>query len=904
MTRTRTTKTTLWKTALLVAVLCTSAAHCGGATDRELTAEELAALAANAPAQPFETEVSRLMDIIVHSLYTRREVFLRELVSNGVDALDRQRFLALTDARRRTPPRELHVRVRADAAAHTLHIRDTGVGMTAAELARNLGTIARSGTVDFLRAHAHAHTQQQHTQQQQSQRRQHARHGDDLSGLIGQFGVGFYSAFLVADRVAVVSKSADDPVQHVWQSTAAGSFTVAPDPRGNTLGRGTEVVLHLRDDSLEWLDPARLREAIRRYAQFVTFPVELLVPHEKDVDVVPTAAPDTTAPKDRKGGATPGTAHETERQRRLREEMLRDDVFGGEEEEELLDPEEEQQEQEQEQEMQEQEMQEEQEEEKPKNKKETKKVIVWEWEVLNSLAPIWTRSPQRVTEDEYVEFYKVLAHTHHAPLAWAHFSVEGAASFRALLYIPHELRLDVWAPPGAQTAQTQGTQAPAPAPGPAPGVRLFVRHVFVTEQQVVELLPPWLRFMVGVVDSDDLPVTVGREAVLGARAVDAIQHKLVSKALAMMAQLRADDPALTGNYSRFHSRFASALKLGAAEDRANRAALLDLLLFDSTYTLNLTHTNSNSNNDEQEEEQEQQERAKTTLRAYVERLRARTRKQKQEQEQTGEDSSTTDEESQRRQRRKAHQILYLAGASLDDLQKSPLLERAAGEDGREVLLLTDPMDEYLIAAVRAYELPPDVLDNDTDNGNDNNENEKKKTPKKPERYVFIDLSRNENELEPETGQDRWARRVEPLAEWMRGAIGVPQLERVVASTKLARSPAVVTAGDQGLTSNMERLVRAQAVRPREQQAALDAARRAPSRVLELNARHPLVRAMTERLNTGRADKTLVRAAKLLYHTALAASGYADDEPQDLADTAYAILQELLDDVPNKNKEEL
>ena len=875
---------------------------------RALTAAELAALAAGARAQPFETEVSRLMDIIVHSLYTRREVFLRELVSNGVDALDRQRFLALTNASARAPPRELHVLVRADRAAHTLHIRDTGVGMTAAELARNLGTIARSGTVDFIRR----------TQAQQQEQQQHhnnnKKHRDELSSLIGQFGVGFYSAFLVADRVAVVSKSADDPVQHVWQSTAAGSFTVAPDPRGNTLGRGTEVVLHLRDDSLEWLDPARLRTAIRRYAQFVTFPVKLLVPHERE-EAVPAAPAHTSANSGTTGRAP---AHETERQRRLREEMLRDDVFGGEEEEELPSDEDEQEEQEQEQEQQ-------------KKKTETRKVVVWEWEVLNSLAPIWTRSPQRVAAAEYVEFYKVLAHTHHAPLAWTHFAVEGAASFRALLYIPHELRLDVWAPQGATTA-APGSAAAATAP--PPGVRLYVRHVLVTDQQVGALLPPWLRFLVGVVDSDDAPVTVGREAVLDARVVAAVQRTLVRKALALMAQLHAADPALTGNYSRFHRRFASALKLGAADDRAHRAALLDLLLFDSTHTLRAQqqqqqqqqHPSAPSDYSDNDDEPEQ-EPAKTTLRAYVERLRARSRAQAHDGPHTGDV-----QQQQRRQQREAHQILYLAGASLDDLQRSPLLERAAGVDGREVLLLTDPMDEYLVAAVRTYELPPESPsdsssgnnDDDDSNNDDNNsesndhddsdkDNKATKKENKPERYTFVDLSRNENELEGATGDARWARRVEPLAEWMRGAIGVPQLERVVASTKLARSPAAVTAGDQGLTSNMERLVRAQAVRPPAQQAALDAARRAPTRVLELNARHPLVRAMTERHNSGRADATLRRAAKLLYHTALAASGYADDEPQDLADTAYALLEELLGVSPgsssnsvttDNNKEEL
>lgn len=894
----------------VVLVLC-AGAHAED-TDAEggraLTAGELAALAAGARAQPFETEVSRLMDILVHSLYARPEVFLRELVSNGVDALDRVRFLALTNASVLAPRRELHVLVRADPAAHTLHIRDTGIGMTAAELARNLGTIARSGTVDFLRR----------AQQQQAQHAglRGAQERDALAGLIGQFGVGFYSAFLVADRVAVVSKSADDPVQHVWQSTAGGAFTVAPDPRGDTLGRGTEVVLHLRDDCLEWLEPARLRDAIRRYAQFVTFPVKLLVPHEQD-DVPEEdnkGNGDETATKDTAGGGAQSQAQkprETERQRRIREELLRDDVFGGEEDEEFFSSEDGDDNSENDgnndndETSEKQEEQEEKQDEQKKTSPKKGKKIVWEWEVLNSLAPIWTRNPRYVAESEYVEFYKVLAHTHHAPLAWTHFSVEGTTSFRALLYLPHELRLDVWAPPGAGAstgadATTTGTSAGnTPPPTAAPGVRLFVRHVLVTEQQVGALLPPWLRFVVGVVDSDDLPVNVGRDAVQGARAPAAVRHKLVRKALALMAQLRAADPAPGGNYSRFHRRFASALKLGAAEDRENRAALLDLLLFDSTFTVNQSRSSGNgdsdtpgtsNNKEDNKDEEDENTLPKTTLREYVERLRAQ-----HGDEPTPPPTATTEERTAAARRvREAHQILYLAGASLADVQRSPLLERAV-EAGREVLLLTDPMDEYLVAAVRAYEIEPDenAFNKDNDDQGNSQDGSNKRPPKRV-KYIFVDLARNENDIGATDGQEeRWARRVEPLAAWMRGAIGVPQLERVAASTKLARSPAAVTAGDQGLTGNLERLARAQAVRPPGQQAALDAARRAPTRVLELNARHPLVRAMTERYNSGRVDATLRRAAKLLYHTALVASGYPDDAPDDLAETAYALLDELL-----------
>jgi len=767
-----------------------------------LTSEQLKDLAAHGTTQPFQTEVSRLMNILINSLYTNKEVFLRELVSNGVDALDKLRFLSLTNSSLLEPIRELHVLVYADPATNTIHIRDTGIGMTAAELARNLGTIAQSGTVDFLRRNSNNDQQQQP-----------AALKEDLTNLIGQFGVGFYSAFLVADRVTVVSKSHDDPEQHVWQSDAAGSFTVTTDPRGNTLGRGTEVILHLKDDSLEWLEQDKLRTTIRRYAQFVTFPIKLLANVEKEVEDDTAEEADVEKKEEQPEPEHKDDADEEEKEANTDNENMKvedvdEDTFDLDEDEE-------------------------------KNTPKTKKVHVWEWEVLNSLAPIWTRSPQNVKKEEYIEFYKVLSHSSKDPLTWAHFSVEGDATFKALIYVPHELSQSVWSPQiGANSSSN---------------IRLFVRHVFVTEQQVFDLIPPWLRFMVGVVDSDDLPINVGRETIQETKMVEAIKKKLVSKSLAMMNDLFNQDENFTGNYSEFISRFGAALKLGALEDTENRDKLLDLQLFDSTHTVTI-------------EDGKVVAGPKTTLSAYVKRMKAL-------------DEGKSDKEKQR-------SVLYLTGSTLDDVRRSPLLERVVEEGGREVLLLTDPMDEYMFASIRGYNIHVPGED-------------RKKNPV-PERIPFVDLSRNENDLRflnqdeaKQKDQERWARRVEKLADWMKEAVGMSKLDRVVASKKLRRSPAIVTANEQGFTSNMERILRAQAMRPQEEQALLRN-RNIPTRVLELNPQHPLIRAMTKRFNTGHADDTLVRAAKLLYHTALATSGYIDDEPEDLATTVYALLSETLE----------
>jgi len=379
--------------------------------------------------------------------------------------------------------------------------------------------------------------------------------------------------------------------------------------------------------------------------------------------------------------------------------------------------------------------------------------------------------------------------------------------------------------------------------------------VFVTEQQVFDILPPWLRFMVGVVDSDDLPINFGRETIQETKMVEAIKKKLVSKSLNMMNEMFNEDKNFTGNYTKFYKKFSNALKLGVIEDWENRGRLLDLLLFDSTNTVSIVDGKVVAG-------------PPTTLRDYVERMQAMDK----------------DKPSAEQQ----HSILYLSGESLEEIRKSPLLERVVEEGGREVLLVTDPMDEYVLASVRAYSL------------GQRPEDKKKKDNPVPPRFPFVDLAKNENDLsflnqdeKKKRDQDIWAKRVEKLAEWMKEAIGMPQLDRVVASTKLRRSPAIVTANEQGLTSNMARIIRAQSMRPQDQRAALQESRNKPSRVLELNAQHPLIRTMVKRFKAGQTDDTLRRAAKLLYHTALASSGYMEDEPEDFSTTVYDFLSDAL-----------
>merc|ERR1712137_824664 len=333
------------------------------------TDEDRTAMADSSEKHEFQAEVSRLMDIIINSLYTDKQVFLRELISNAADALEKARFHSVQDDSFLGDTQDLEIKMEHDADAKTISIIDSGVGMSKADLINNLGTVAKSGTTNFLEAMAD---------------------GADTN-LIGQFGVGFYSAFLVADKVSVTSKCNDDPVQHVWESSADASFTVVDDPRGNTLGRGTRVTLHLKEDAHDYLSEDKLKESAKKYSQFIQFPIYVKVKKEVDADT----EEDDDDDKD--------------------DEEEKDDV-------ETKDDEEEKEEEE---------------------KKAPTKKTVYEWEQVNTQKAIWLRAKEDVTEEEYTEFYKSISKDYLDPLAYTHFNAEGEIEFKSILFLPKKAPMDM-----------------------------------------------------------------------------------------------------------------------------------------------------------------------------------------------------------------------------------------------------------------------------------------------------------------------------------------------------------------------------------------------------------------------------------------------------------------------------
>lgn len=516
----------------------------------------------------FQTEVNRMMKLIINSLYRNKEIFLRELISNASDAIDKIRLLALTNKDQLDSNPELNIRIKADKENKILHIMDSGIGMTHQDLINNLGTIAKSGTADFL---------------SKMQDPTKASEGQDMNDMIGQFGVGFYSAFLVADRVVVTTKHNDDK-QYIWESDA-NSFSIVEDPRGNTLKRGSIVSLHLKDEAQDFLEEDTLRELIRKYSQFINFPITLWSSKTIDEEV---------PIEDEK----PATEKSTD------DEAVED----GDEDEEDVKIEEDTNE-----------------DDKPKTKKVSK--TVWDWMLINDSKPIWTRKPSEVIQDEYDEFYKSLTKDTSEPLIHTHFIAEGEVTFKSLLYIPKVQP--------SESFNRYGTKAD--------NIKLFVRRVFITDE-FNDMMPNYLNFIRGIVDSDDLPLNVSRETLQQHKLIKVIKKKLVRKVLDMIKKIDKDA------YEKFWKEYSTNIKLGIMEDPSNRSRLAKLLRFQS----------SNG-------------KSVTSLAEYVERMKA-----------------------------KQENIYFIAGANRAEVEKSPFVERLLAK-GYEVLYLVEAVDEYCISALPEFD---------------------------------------------------------------------------------------------------------------------------------------------------------------------------------------------------------
>ena len=643
-----------------------------------------------------------------------------------------------------------------DEEAGTLTITDKGIGMTKQDLIENLGTVAKSGTTQFVEKMAA---------------------GADLS-MIGQFGVGFYSVYLVADRVVVRSKN-DEDVQHIWESSADATFKVGVDPAGNTLGRGTEITLYLKDDAKEYLDADKLEGLIKKYSEFITFPIYLYKSHTETVEV-PV------------------------------EEEEEEDVFEGEDLEEEGSAEEKEEE--------------EAESEKPKTRTEEK--TVWDWELMNPQKAIWSRDKSEITDEEYTNFYKTLVrNSEQEPLTWTHFKAEGEIDFKCILYLPKKAAADLYEDFYHKKMQN---------------LHLYVRKVLIADS-FDDLLPRYLSFVVGVVDSDDLPLNVSREQLSQDKVLKVMGKKIVRKAIEMIKKLAEEGEVKAeaeekeaeqtteqttettteqtetkteednANYIELWEQFGKSLKIGVIEDSANRNKLARLLRYKSSLS----------------------EGKWTSLEHYVERMKDWQK-----------------------------QIYYVSGDSVEKVESSMFLD-AFKKRGVEVLYFTEPIDEYVAQNLREYS--GKSLQDITKEG-----------------VEFGDEKERAKKLQKE-----YESRFEVLTSWMKELLG-DKVDKVEVTTTLETAPAVLSTSKYGYSATMERIMKSQALQNPEKAKYMKA-----HKIMMLNPRHPIIANLKNLVEEDGESDVARDLANLLYDSSLMNSGFMIEEPNEFATRLYTLMKESL-----------
>jgi len=654
----------------------------------------------------FNADINQLLSLIINTFYSNKEIFLRELISNASDALDKIRFLSITDPSVLAAEEKLSIKIIPDKTNNTLTLWDSGIGMTKNDLISNLGTIARSGTRQFMEL---------------------LNAGADIS-MIGQFGVGFYSAYLVADKVVVISKNNDDE-QYRWESVANSTFTVHKDvileDGSNKISRGTKIILYLKDDHLEFLEERKLKDLIKTHSEFISFPIELYVEKSTEKEV---------------------------------EEDEEDEKKEG-EEPEVKD------------------------ENKEKKKKKIKE-ISHEFERVNNTKPIWLRNKDEVTKEEYSNFYKSITNDWEDHLSCIHFTMEGNLQIKGILFVPKRAPFDLFEAKKKKS-----------------NIKLYVRRVFIMDD-CEELIPEYLGFIRGVIDSEDLPLNISRETLQQNKILKAIKKSVTKKCMEMFAQIQEN----AEDFKKFNEQFSKNLKLGIHEDSTNRNKLAELLRFSS----------SKSGEDQ------------ISLKEYVGRMK----------------------ENQKF-------IYYITGESKSHVSNSPFIEKLKNK-GIEVLYLTDPIDEYAIQQLKEFD--GKTLKCCTKEGLDLDETEE-------EKKQLEDLKQDYENV---------CKKVKEILD--------TKVEKVIVGFRMEDSPCVLVTSEFGWTANMERIMKAQALRDNSMTSYM-----VSKKTMEINPKHGIVKELKKLLDKDSSNATVKDIVWLLYDTSLLNSGFSIEDPNSFAKRMHKIL---------------
>ena len=640
----------------------------------------------------FSADINQLLSLIINTFYTNKDVFLRELVSNASDALDKIRYRSLTDQTVLECEPNLEIKISFDKENKRLIIQDSGIGMTKDDLIKNLGTIAKSGTKSFIES---------------------LSAGADIS-MIGQFGVGFYSAYLVADKVVVISKNNDDE-QHRWESMAGGSFVVAKDD-SMELKRGTAIVLYLKEDMLNYLEEAEIKKLIKKHNQFIDFPIYL----------------------------------QTEKSREVEEES--EDAST--DETKVEDVEEE--------------------------KKTTRTEKYNEWDHLNQDKPIWNRNPKEVTHEEYSSFYKTISNDYEEHMDVSHFSVEGQVEFKGILFVPKRAPFDMF-DGGIKKANN---------------IKLYVRKVFITDN-CEDLIPEYLRFVKGVIDSEDLPLNISRETLQQNKIMKVMKKNVMKKCMDLFAKI-SDEPE---QYAKFYEQFGKNIKLGVHEDAVNRTKLSSLLRYESSKTDGLL----------------------TSLEDYVGRMK----------------------EGQKG-------IYYITGESKKAIINSPFLEKLRKHD-IEVLFMVDPLDEYVTQQLKDFNS-----------------------------HKLICITKENLQLD-DVSEEQTKKDFEKVCTYMKTILD-DNVEKVIVSNRLDSSPCVLVTSEYGWTANMQRIMKAQALRGNDMGQMMN------KKILEINPSNNIIKRIREKLEEPEPNnKTLNDLIHLLYDVTLQSSGFTLDDPSTFSNRILKLI---------------